>query len=112
MPALLCPLRGRDVSADTRTAACPCQSGMAAQHTGSSCYGDVGENKAISATGAGQAPCWWWQLLGLSQWEKTEGKGSFCLGIPSVCCVLPGVTPASPLSPRGNCTAKGTGICV
>ena len=39
MPALLCPPRRRDVSADTRTAARPPQSGKAALCTSSIFYG-------------------------------------------------------------------------
>lgn len=34
----------------------------------------VGANKAIGATSTGRELCWWWQLLGLGQWEKTRGK--------------------------------------
>lgn len=39
MPALLCPPQGRDASADTKTAARPPRSGLAAQHASSSCCG-------------------------------------------------------------------------
>lgn len=69
----------------------------------------VGMNKAIGATSTGRELRWWWQLLGLGQWEKARGKRD---SPPRhLLCVLPGVTPSSALSPRGNHMVKGTGIC-
>lgn len=96
IPALLCPSWGRDVSADTRTATHPPQSGRVAF-----ARDDLGENKAISATSAGTELCWWWQLSLWVSKRRQRKQGVYNLSChPSIPSVLLGVTLLLPFPPE------------